>query len=46
MKISVCKGCKVFVVYVMDDKYNEKKLKIEDMPILKEFEDVFLEEVP
>ena len=35
MKISVRKGCKVFVVYIMNDKYNENKLKIEDIPILK-----------
>ena len=46
MKRYVCKGCKVFFVYIRDDKDNEKKLKIEDMPILKEFEDIFLEEVP
>ena len=45
MKRSLCKECKVFVVYVRDDKDNEKKLKIEDIPILKEFEDIFLEEV-
>ena len=46
MKISIRKGCKVFVVYVMDDKDNENKLKIEDIPILKDFKDIFLEEVP
>ena len=46
MKISVRKGCKVFVVYVMDDKDNENKLKIEDIPILKDFKDVFPKEVP
>ena len=38
MKISIRKLCKLFVVYVMDDKDNENKLKIEDIPILKEFE--------
>ena len=41
MKVSVRKLCKLFVVYVMDDKDNENKLKIEYMPILKEFEDFF-----
>ena len=46
MKILVRKGCKVFFAYVMDDKDNERKLKIEDIPILKEFEDIFLKEVP
>ena len=29
----------------MDDKYNDKKLKIEYIPILKDFKDIFLEEV-
>ena len=46
MKISVRKGCEVFVFYVMNDKDNENKLKIEDMLVLKDFEDIFLEEVP
>ena len=46
MKLSVWKGCKVFDVYGMDDKYNGNKLKIEDIPILKDFKDIFLEEVP
>ena len=41
MKIFVRKGCKVFVVYEMDDKDNDKKLKIEDIPILKDFKDTF-----
>ena len=45
MKISLRKGCKVFVVYVMNDKDNENKLKLEDIPVLKEFEDIFSEEV-
>ena len=43
MKRFVSKGCKVFVVYVMDDKYNENKLKIEYMTILKYFKEIFLE---
>ena len=46
MKRSVCKGCKVFDVYVMDDKYNENKLKILYILVLKEFEYIFPEEVP
>ena len=46
MKRSVCKECKVFVVYVMDDKDNEHKLKIEDILILKYFKDIFPKEVP
>ena len=46
MKILVHKGCKVFVVYVMDDKNNENKIKIEDILILNKFEDIFPEEFP
>ena len=46
MKIYVQKGCEVFVFYVMDDKDNDNKLKIEDIHILKYFKDIFLEEVP
>ena len=46
MKRSIHEGCKVFAIYVIDDKDNENKLKIEDIPILKEFEDIFSEEVP
>ena len=30
----------------MDDKYNDNKLKIQDIPILKDFKDIFPEEVP
>ena len=45
MKRSIRKGCEVFDVYVMDDKDNDTKLKIEDIPILKEFKYIFLEEV-
>ena len=45
METFVCKGCKVFVVYVMDDKNNDKKLKIEGIAILKEIKDIFSEEV-
>ena len=46
MEISVRKGCKVFVFYVVDDKDNENKLTIEDIPILKDFKDSFPKEVP
>ena len=46
MKRSIQNGCKVFVVYVMDDKDNDNKLKIEYIPILKDFKYIFLEEVP
>ena len=35
MKISVRKGCKVFVVYIMNDNENDNKLKLKDIPFLK-----------
>ena len=41
MKISVRKGCKVFAVYIMNDNENHNKLKIEYIPVLKEFEYIF-----
>ena len=34
LKIFVHKECKLLSVYVMDDENNDKKHKIEDMPIL------------
>ena len=30
----------------MDDKYNENKIKIQYIPILKDFKEIFLKEVP
>ena len=48
MKKSVRKGCKVLVVHVMNDEHmnKEDKVKFDDIPILKEFSDVFSEEIP
>ena len=46
MKRSIRKGCKIFAVYIMNDKENDIKPKLEDIPVLKEFKDIFLEEVP
>ena len=46
MERSVRKGCKVFAVYIMNGNENDNKLKLEDILVLKEFEDIFLEEVP
>ena len=45
--MSVRKGCKYFVVHVMNDEHlnKEDKLKFDDIPILKEFSDVFLKEI-
>ena len=34
------------VVYKMNVADNENKLKLEDIPVLKEFEDIFSEEFP
>ena len=45
MKRYIRKGCKVFAVYVMDNKDKYNKLRIQDIPILKDFKDIFLEEV-
>ena len=45
MKRSVRKGSKIFTIYIMNDKENDMKPKLEDIPILKEFEDIFPEEV-
>ena len=46
MKILVRKGCKVFAIYIINDDENDNKLKLEDRPVLKEFEEIFPEEVP
>ena len=48
MKNFVRKGCKVFVVHVMNDEHmnKEDKLKFDEIPILKEFSDVFPEDIP
>jgi len=48
MKRSARKGCKVFAVYVKNDENSSKqhKLKLEDIPVLREFSDVFPEEIP
>ena len=47
MKNSLCKGCKVFDVHVMNDEHmnKEDKLKFDDIPILKYFSDVFLKDI-
>ena len=46
MKSFVRKGCKVFAVYIMDDKEKDNQLNIKDIPILKYFKYIFLEEIP
>ena len=45
IKRSVRKGCKVFAIYITNDKENDMKPKLEDIPILKEFEYVFPKDV-
>jgi len=45
MKISVRKGCKVFFVHVINDE-KEDKQNIADILVLKDFADVFPEEIP
>ena len=39
------KGCKVFVVHVTNNEHNED-LKLADIPIIRDFADVFPEEIP
>ena len=48
LKRAVRKGCKVYAVKITDEesKIETDKLKIEDIPVLKEYIDVFLEEIP
>ena len=44
----VQKGCKTFAVTVINEENtnNEDKLKLEDISILREYSDVFSEEIP
>ena len=48
MKKVVRKGCKVFVVHIINNKQidQENKLKLDDIPILQDFSDVFPKEIP
>ena len=47
LKRVVRKGCKAFVVIVINEENinNEDKLQLEDIPILREYLDVFTEEI-
>ena len=47
LKRVVRKGCKVYAVTVTNEENlnNIDKLKLEDIPVLKEYADVFLEEI-
>ena len=45
MKRSVRKGCNFFEVHIMDDRVKNNQVNLEDIPILKYFKDVFLEEI-
>ena len=48
MQLNKCmrKGCKLYDVRVIDLHFNENTTHVKDHPILSEFMDVFLEEVP
>ena len=48
LKRVVRKGCKDYAVTVTNEENinNTYKLKLEDIPVLKEYADVFLEEIP
>ena len=43
IKIFVCKGCKVFVVHVLDNEKEESMKDTENFPILQEFQGVLQE---
>ena len=47
LKRALRKGCKAFVVTVINEEHinNEDKLKMEDIPILRGYSDVFSEEI-
>ena len=47
LKRAVRKGCKAYAAIVTDAENlnNIDKLKLEDIPVLKEYADVFLEEI-
>ena len=47
LKRAVRKGCKAYAVTITDEesKIKTDKLKIEDIPVLKEYVDVFPEEI-
>nr|GEU70582.1 putative reverse transcriptase domain-containing protein [Tanacetum cinerariifolium] len=40
----ISKGCQVFIAHVMEKKSNEKR--VENIPVVREFPDVFPEELP
>ena len=48
LKRAVRKGCKYYAVTITDEENLNKidKLKLEDIPVLREYADVFLEEIP
>ena len=46
IKTSIRKGCNIFAIYIMDDRERNNQLKVEYIPILKEFKVLFLEEIP
>lgn len=46
MKRAARKGCKIFVVHLVDSENSEDKQSIENITVLKDFTDVFSKEVP
>lgn len=45
MKRSVCKGCKVYVVHLLDPRDKIEKTDIENTHVLNEYKDVFPDEI-
>jgi len=46
MKRSIRKGCKIFDVHIIDNKEESNQMNVGDIPILRDLQDVFPEEVP
>ena len=40
------KGCSLFIVHITETNDDETKPSLEDLPLLNEFKDIFLEEIP
>ena len=45
LKKSARKGCRVFTVHITETNVKETKPKLEDIPFLNDFKDVFPEEI-
>jgi len=46
MKRSIQKGCKVYVVHLINNNEENKKSELENIPVINEYMDVFPDEIP